>query len=696
MENRPQTAEIPAAARAIIAEEEAFALRVRTELLLAMQPSRDAKTEEADLEDRLRALRDEATSARADDLSTIFDQLHTLRAVAERPQVPNLPDLDAPYFAHLQLEENGKTKDYLLGRSTFIPTGTGIRIVDWRHAPIARIFYLYREGDEYEEKLPGRVARGEVTARRVLIFREGRLIGIITPDFHLDWRNGTWHATAPGERPALSGGEGSAVRAAPDVTALLDKEQYAALESFGWSPLLINGGAGSGKTTVALHRASSLTYKDKGRFQQKKMRVIVPEEGLARLTNRMLGWLGTPNVKAQTFTRFAHEILAEAAPKLPREICEETPTSVSRLKQHPELLKALPEWVDKHPKVRLNLAQDRADLFTDRPFLEEVFARAKGAIPKGAVLDTVRHTLRQLAHSTEEELAGVDEERLTTLDGLGLDERTSDDVHQTIDEEDAAVLLEIARLRTENQTLRRPELGYPLPIFEHLVIDEAQEYSAVELSVLGGVLASDKSMTMAGDEAQHMDTFTALSGWEERLNFLGVPEAGNQELKISYRSSRAVAEFAHAILGPLAPPEPPNAKRQGAPVARFAFPSEGELALFLTDQLQDLIAREPDASVAVLTRTPEGAKMVAGLLEHVPEARLVQDGEFSFKPGIDVAEVGAARGLEFDYVVIPDADAKNYPDIAEARRAMHVASTRAIHQLWVISTGKPSPILPPE
>lgn len=695
METTPTPA-LSEAARAIIAEEEATALRVRTELMIAMRPTRDTKSEEADLEERLRALRDEATSARADDLSSLFEQLHTLRAVAERPAVANLPDLDAPYFAHLQLEENGKTRDYLLGRSTFIPSGTGIRVVDWRHAPIAKIFYLYREGDEYEERLPGRVARGEVTARRVLIFREGRLVGIITPEMHLEWRNGAWTSSAPGERPALSGGEGSAVRAAPDVTALLDKEQYAALESFGSSPLLITGGAGSGKTTVALHRASALSYREKARFRQSKIRVFVPEEGLARLTNRMLGWLGTPNIKAQTFSRFAHELLAEIAPKLPRKICEDTPTNVSRLKQHPELLKALPAWVARRPRSRLVLHQDRAELFTDRPFLEEVVARSNGLLPKGAALDTIRHTLRQLANSTEEELAGVDEERLSTLDGLTLDERTSDDVHQTIDEEDAAVLLELARLRTERETLRRPELGYPLPIFEHMVVDEAQEYSAIELSVIGACLPTDKSMTMAGDEAQYMDTFTALSGWEQRLEFIGVPEAGNQELRISYRSSKAVAEFAHAILGPLAPAEPPNARRHGAPVSRFVFPSEGELSLFLTEQLQDLVAREPQASVAVLTRTPEAAQTMAGLLEHVPEARLVQDGEFSFKPGIDVAEVGAARGLEFDYVIIPDADAKTYPSTTEARRTMHVAATRAIHQLWVLGVGKGSPILPPE
>ena len=59
-----------------------------------------------------------------------------------------------------------------------------------------------------------------------------------------------------------------------------------------------------------------------------------------------------------------------------------------------------------------------------------------------------------------------------------------------------------------------------------------------------------------------------------------------------------------------------------------------------------------------------------------------------------MADVSQVKGLEFDYVIVPDADAANYPLTPESRRLLHVAATRAIHQLWVISVGHPSPVLP--
>ena len=71
------------------------------------------------------------------------------------------------------MREGSASKDYLLGRSSFLDPSSGIRIVDWRIAPVAQIFYRYREGDEYEESFPGRVAEGVVEARRIVVIAGG-------------------------------------------------------------------------------------------------------------------------------------------------------------------------------------------------------------------------------------------------------------------------------------------------------------------------------------------------------------------------------------------------------------------------------------------------------------------------------------------------------------------------------------------
>jgi len=78
----------------------------------------------------------------------------------------------------------------------------------------------------------------------------------------------------------------------------------------------------------------------------------------------------------------------------------------------------------------------------------------------------------------------------------------------------------------------------------------------------------------------------------------------------------------------------------------------------------------------------------------VPQLRRVRRQDFAFAPGVDVTDVGQVKGLEFDYVILLDVNATSYPDTVEARHLLHIGATRATHQLWLVSTGPVSPLLP--
>jgi DNA helicase IV len=223
-------------------------------------------------------------------------------------------------------------------------------------------------------------------------------------------------------------------------------------------------------------------------------------------------------------------------------------------------------------------------------------------------------------------------------------------------------------------------------------LDEAQDLGPFELSALRQALGDQPSATIAGDDVQQLDPASGFAGWDELLAQLGIPDAARRTLDVGYRCPVSIAAVAQAILGPLARPGAVSG-RPGAPVGWYRFPSGGAATLFLQDSLADLIAREPEASVAVLTRSSASASRWAQDLGHL-EARWVQNGDFTFEPGIDVCEVVEAKGLEFDYVVVPDADAASYPAEDDSRRALHVAATRAMHQLWFCTAGTPSPVLP--
>ncbi len=280
---------------AAIAEEEALLERVRT--ALASAQTRRARAAGPSRE-TLQTLREDAASAREEDAAPLLHELAVQHQLGGRAP-PVMPDPASPYVAHLAIREGGRRRDYLLGHATFVDAEADVWVVDWRVAPVAQLFYRYREGDPFEESFPGREASGVVEVRRVLVVHRGRLIQVLGEGFQARRRaDGTW---AVGGSDALAaGGAGTAPRAGhlglgigaeergtrADVTALLDADQYAAVRAPADEPLVVLGSAGSGKTTVALHRLARLAAAEPERVPLSRARVVVPEEGLWPVSRR--------------------------------------------------------------------------------------------------------------------------------------------------------------------------------------------------------------------------------------------------------------------------------------------------------------------------------------------------------------------------------------------------------------------------
>lgn len=688
---------MPNALHPAIAEEEALLRRVRAALEARSRPARGAQPMTTS---ELRDLRDEAVGAREEDAGAVLHELalqQTLRARrASRGDLGPGPNPDSPYLAHLRLREGDQVRDYLLGHATFIDAASGIRVVDWRVAPVAQIFYRYREGDSFEESFPGREVRGVVEVRRALVIHRGELEQIVGGDFAL-WRrpDGTWAEEDRSSFALSPGGAGSAARAGSlgvgvgardariDVTALLDQEQFRAIRSPPDEPLLVLGSAGSGKTTVALHRLASLSAQDPQRFPISRARVVVPEEGLARLSARLLAPIGGGEAQVRTLDDAAIAFARSVFGNLPP-LCRDTPALVTSMKRHPALFDALRGQlgVGRSDPSLFALRRELAVLFTDRPFLSSVVEAAEGTLPKTAVEDTVQHTLRQMATPLERALAHItDEARKQSIDGRRLAEGTPDELAGTIDVEELPILLSVLSWRRQ---LKLPEVS-------HLVLDEAEDFSLFDLEAMAGLVRRTGRATLAGDEAQQ--THSSFAGWERSLETLGLKGAAVCRLPVSYRCPRPIAEIAREILGHLAPQAPARASREGAPVGRFTFPDEAQAQLFLAGAVQDLLEREPRASVAVIASDAATARRFHALVDELPAARLVLDGAFTFDPGLDVTEVDQVKGLEWDYVIVADANAGVWPATDEGRRRLHVAVTRASHQLWLVSSGAPSPLV---
>ena len=81
-------------------------------------------------------------------------------------------------------------------------------------------------------------------------------------------------------------------------------------------------------------------------------------------------------------------------------------------------------------------------------------------------------------------------------------------------------------------------------------------------------------------------------------------------------------------------------------------------------------------------------------MAEVPNLRRIRSYDFAFRAGVEVTEIRQVKGLEYDYVVLADVNESSFPDDDEARHLLHIGATRAAHQLWVVTTGKPSPLVP--
>ncbi len=598
----------------------------------------------------MRALRSDAASASEDDLPALLHELSVRQTLLSRPATDALPAAQSPYIAHLVLREDGKDRDYCLGQHTHFDGAAGVRLVDWRVAPVARIFYGYREGDEYEEQYPSRVAEGSVVTRRIVVIEHGALQQIVSDGFVLSrGTDGVWRSQARASYALGGGGAGNAARdgastieatRGPALTALLDPAQFAAISGPPEQSLLVLGSAGSGKTTVALHRLARIAALDPERYPLERAQVIVPEEGLARLSRRLLAPLGVGQTRVSTVDHWALAMTERVfASRLPR-VCPETPALVTSLKRHPALYRALQAHFTrsaaskKAPSLK-RLRRQLADLLSDRRFLSGVVDAAQGSLSRASIEATVRHTLLQLADRVEKQLAAVaDRSRLRTLDGKGIAEGTPEAIAQTVDLEDFPIYLAILAWSGK----------LPAAPSSHLVLDEAEDFSLFELFVLGTLQGEAKSLTLAGDEAQQ--TSSSFAGFEPALAEFGAPAAAVCRLSISYRCPRPIFELSRAVLGPLADANvaSSSAARDGAPVAHFAFPSSELATLFSVGELADLLQREPQASIAVIAHEPEAARRFHALLPEATRARLVLSGEFSFEPGIDVTDLDKREG----------------------------------------------------
>ena len=656
----------------------------------------------SDFERDLIALRDQLADEKPEDLPSLVEQMTRVSALAagRRGGKAALPiDAASPYFAHMRLRAEGKAgeppreQDVLIGRRGLIDRAAGVQIVDWRDAPVSQVYYRYDEGDDYDEEVAGGTLRGIVEARRNVTIAGGKLRRIGCPQgTFVASGEGEWSELYGDEVALLAGGQGTAARpprpgppvprgrrrmeparssheankALPEIAALIDRAQFELITEPATGLVVIQGGAGSGKTTVALHRIAYLVFNDGRHFKPSRCLFVVPSEALARYVAGVLPALGVQGVPVMTFRSWARNLRKRLVPSAPDRYAEDTPVAVARLKKHPALLELVERAVD------LELAAARAELVArlgDAPgasWILEAWDQSAGRpavgrarsvrrqIERGAmdVPAATAHAAEQALRKLQTRLGDVrrilfelytDRGRLEALRAEGVLEPAG---VREIEELVRWCTMQLeeekpAELEGIDEERMRPIDGLPLDdgsgeggararideeddalllrlyqivhgelvrvdgeplVYDHIALDEAQDLSASEVKALYYATNERRSVTIAGDVAQRVIFDNAFRGWEALLGDVGVPAVKVRPLRLAYRSTAPVMRFAQRVLGPLAAETTDVEARPGAEVTLHPFDGMGEAVAFVADALRSLVGREPAASVALLTR----------------------------------------------------------------------------------------------
>ena len=623
--------------------------------------------------------------------------------------------IKSPYFARIdfKFDDEDEFEKIYIGRSSLRKNSyQEMYVYDWR-SPIASIFYRFMTGEAFYDAPCGRVT-GELNLKRQYEIKNGKLEYFFDSDVQI---------VDEFLRQLLSQNTTAKMKA---IVETIQHEQDVVIRDMENDLLMVQGVAGSGKTSIALHRAAYLMYQGlQTKLSANNIMIISPNSIFEQYISNVLPELGEDNVissvfedilsellngrKIQSRNDFLENLIVNSKYKeISRNSIEFKTSSFFREILDQFLIDIPRQWIEFEDVyyegkcvVSRQILKDKILGRTETPLgikleqledyiLEQIFGTGKGRghkeeknlikqeIQKFIKIDIVE--LYKILFSNEAYFYSLLQNSNLSQGIKSIWEYTRENLEADRLYYDDAIAIAYLYLKIYGTNKYKN--------IKQVVIDEAQDYYPLQYEIFN-FLFSNAKFTILGDMKQTLAKKEDISFYEQIQKILNKKKSSLIMLDKSFRCTNEILNFSLKFIEQSSQIKSFN-RNGDSPKVYIADNSE----IFIDEIVKEinLCQEKGFQSICLICKTEKNSIYLFNKIKHKLDIQLIKNGSVSDLQGVFILPVYMSKGLEFDTVLICDADSQNYHD-EDDKNLLYVACTRALHKLSLFCENEVSPLI---
>lgn len=623
--------------------------------------------------------------------------------------------IKSPYFARIdfKFDDEDEFEKIYIGRSSLRKNSyQEMYVYDWR-SPIASVFYRFMTGEAFYDAPCGRVT-GELNLKRQYEIKNGILEYFFDSDVQI---------VDEFLRQLLSQKTTAKMKA---IVETIQHEQDVVIRDMENDLLMVQGVAGSGKTSIALHRAAYLMYQGlQTKLSANNIMIISPNSIFEQYISNVLPELGEDNVissvfedilsellngrKIQSRNDFLENLIVNSKYKeISRNSIEFKTSSFFREILDQFLIDIPRQWIefedvyyegkcvvsgqilkDKilgRPETPLGIKLEQLEDY----ILEQIFGTGKGRghkeeknlikqeIQKFIKIDIVE--LYKILFSNEAYFYSLLQNSNPSQNIKNIWKYTKENLEADSLYYDDAIAIAYLYLKIYGTNKYKN--------IKQVVIDEAQDYYPLQYEIFN-FLFSNAKFTILGDMKQTLAKKEDISFYEQIQKILNKKKSSLIMLDKSFRCTNEILNFSLKFIEQSSQIKSFN-RNGDSPKVYIADNSE----IFIDEIVKEikLCQEKGFQSICLICKTEKNSTYLFNKIKHKLDIQLIKNGSVSDLQGVFILPVYMSKGLEFDTVLICDADSQNYHD-EDDKNLLYVACTRALHKLSLFCENEVSPLI---